>query len=220
MWNGSFYPFCILCIFCIFQLSADIFVVFGLRAASSKRKCLWTELTRIFEFFKKPWFSPKPPIVSESLCIHRVERYSSMQLGSRFFDLHTFVTEVRGSMVFKCLYLLMPKVWISLKILSAPLATRNKAYAGLNGNPACEALVSRVTRRQQMNPVVGVAEAMMERRRRHRNSFSQVIQGESNEEEWRRKKPCACLGRGKRRAAGKLQYRKQQKGGWSKVGKT
>lgn len=48
--------------------------------------------------------------------------------------------------------------------------------------------MSKVTRRQQMNPVVGVAEAMMERRRRQRSSFSQVIQGESNEEDWRREK--------------------------------
>lgn len=31
--------------------------------------------------------------------------------------------------------------------------------------------MSEVTRRQQMNPVVGVAEAMMERRRRQRSSF-------------------------------------------------
>ncbi|TWW72042.1 hypothetical protein D4764_16G0005390 [Takifugu flavidus] len=71
--------------------------------------------------------------------------------------------------------------------LSAPSATRNKACAGLSGNPACEALVSEVIRRQQMNPVVGVAGAMMERRRRQSSSFSQVIQGESNEAEWRKK---------------------------------
>lgn len=126
--------------------------------------------------------------------------------------------EVRGSKVFRCLWLLMPKVWISLKTLSAPSATRNKAWAGLNGNPACEALVSKVTRRQQMNPVVAVAEAMMERRRRQRSSFSQVIRGESNEEDWRREKPCGCLGGGKRRAAAKLQYRKQQRGGWGREG--
>lgn len=43
--------------------------------------------------------------------------------------------------------------------------------------------MSEVIRRQQMNPVVGVAGAMMERR----SSFSQVIQGESNEAEWRKK---------------------------------
>lgn len=129
-------------------------------------------------------------------------------------------TEVRGSKVFRCLWLLMPKVWISLKTLFSPSATRNKAWAGLNGNPACEALVSKVTRRQQMNPVVGVAEAMMERRRRQRGSFSQVIQGESNEENWRREreKPCGCLGGDKRRAAGKLQYRKQKRGGWGRAG--
>lgn len=48
--------------------------------------------------------------------------------------------------------------------------------------------MSKVTRRQQMNPVVGVVEAMMERRRRQRSSFSQVIQAESNEEDWRREK--------------------------------
>lgn len=57
--------------------------------------------------------------------------------------------------------------------------------------------MSKVTRRQQMNPVVGVAEAMMERRRRQRSSFSQVIQGESNEEKeailllgWRQEAGC------------------------------
>ena len=54
--------------------------------------------------------------------------------------------------------------------------------------------MSKVTRRQQMNPVVGVAEAMMERRRRQRSSFSQVIQGESNEEDWRREKARLLLG--------------------------
>lgn len=48
--------------------------------------------------------------------------------------------------------------------------------------------MSKVTRRQQMNPVVGVAEAMMERRRTQRSSFSQVNQAESNEEDWRREK--------------------------------
>lgn len=48
--------------------------------------------------------------------------------------------------------------------------------------------MSKVTHRQQMNPVVGVAEAMMERRRTQRSSFSQVIQAESNEEDWRREK--------------------------------
>lgn len=47
--------------------------------------------------------------------------------------------------------------------------------------------MSEVIRRQQMNPVVGVAGAMMERRRRQSSSFSQVIQGESNEAEWRKK---------------------------------
>lgn len=53
--------------------------------------------------------------------------------------------------------------------------------------------MSEVIRRQQMNPVVEVVEAMMERRRRQRNSFfSRVIQGESNEEEWR-KKPVPLL---------------------------
>lgn len=52
--------------------------------------------------------------------------------------------------------------------------------------------MSKVTRRQQMNPVVGVAEAMMERRRRQRSSFSQVILGESNEEEGKGRKPCGC----------------------------
>lgn len=87
-----------------------------------------------------------------------------------FWSAH-IVTEVRGSEVLRCLWLLMPKVWISLKTISAPLATRNKAWAGLNGNPACEAFVSKVTRRQQMNPVVGVAEAMIERSRRQRSSF-------------------------------------------------
>lgn len=64
------------------------------------------------------------------------------------------------------------KVRISLKALSprarpTPLPPRlagNKARAGLNGNPACEARVSKVARRQQMNPVVEVAEAMMWRR--------------------------------------------------------
>ena len=142
-----------------------------------------------------------------------------MQLGSRFFWSPHIATEVRGSKVFRCLCLLMPKVWISLKTLFAPSATRNKAWAGLNGNPACEAPVSKVTRRQQMNPVVGVAEAMMERRRRQRSSFSQVIQGESNEEDWRRKTPYCCLGGGKRRAAGKLQYRKQLRGRWVKRGR-
>lgn len=47
--------------------------------------------------------------------------------------------------------------------------------------------MSEVVRRQQMNPVVGVAGAMMERRRRQSSSFSRVIQGESNEAEWRKK---------------------------------
>lgn len=69
--------------------------------------------------------------------------------------------------------------------------------------------MSKVTRRQQMNPVVGVAEAMMERRRTQRSSFSQVIQAESNEEDWRREKHA---GGGMRRAVGgKLHYRKQQR---------
>lgn len=53
--------------------------------------------------------------------------------------------------------------------------------------------MSEVTRRQQMNPVVGVAGAMMEKRRRQRSSFSQVIRGESNEAE-SRKKPERLLG--------------------------
>lgn len=89
----------------------------------------------------------------------------------KFFWSPHIETEVKGSEVLRCLWLLMPKVWISLKTLSAPLATRNKAWAGLSGNPACKVLVSKVTRRQQMNPVVGVAEAMIERRRRQRSSF-------------------------------------------------
>lgn len=100
------------------------------------------------------------------------------------------------------------KVRISLKALSlrarpAPLPPRlagNKARAGLNGNPACEARVSKVARRRQMNPVVEVAEAMMwrrERRRERASAFSQVIRGESNEGE-RRPPPT--------RAAGELQY--------------
>lgn len=54
--------------------------------------------------------------------------------------------------------------------------------------------MSKVARRQQMNPVVGVEEAMMERSARRRSSFSQVIQGESNEVDWRREKPRCCLG--------------------------
>lgn len=66
--------------------------------------------------------------------------------------------------------------------------------------------MSEVIRCQQMNPVVGVAGAMMKRRRRQRSSFSQVIRGESNEAEWR-KKPERLLGW--RREPGrvdKLQY--------------
>lgn len=59
--------------------------------------------------------------------------------------------------------------------------------------------MSKVTRRQQMNPVVGVAEAMMERRRRQRSSFSQVILGESNEEEGKGKEAVRLLGGGELR---------------------
>lgn len=110
------------------------------------------------------------------------------------------------------------KVWISLKTLSAPSATRNKACAGLSGNPACEALVSEVICRQQMNPVVGVVGAMMERRRRQRSSFSQVIQGDSNEAEWR-KKPERLIGwRQEPGCVDKLQYQEQQKGRWGREG--
>lgn len=61
-----------------------------------------------------------------------------------------------------------------------------------------------------MNPVVGVAEAMMERRRQ-RGSFSQVIQGESNEEDRRRRrKPYHRLLRvGKRRGFGETSMQKK-----------
>lgn len=135
-----------------------------------------------------------------------------MAYGSSFYsDLRS---EVRGIQVFRCLWLLMPKVWISLKTLSVPRAARNKALAGLNGNPAYEALVSEVTRRQQMNPVAGAAGAVMERRRQ-RSSFSQVIQGESNEEDWRREKPSCCLGEDGRRSVGKLQCWRQR---WGRCG--
>ncbi|CAG10494.1 unnamed protein product [Tetraodon nigroviridis] len=68
--------------------------------------------------------------------------------------------------------LILSAVAKGLLTLSAPSATRNKACAGLSGNPACEALMSEVIRRQQMNPVVGVAGAMMERRRRQELFFS------------------------------------------------
>lgn len=106
-------------------------------------------------------------------------------------------------------------VRISLKALSAssshsPRLAGNKARAGLNGNPACEVRVSKVARRQQMNPVVEVAEAMMWRRA---SAFSQVIQGESNEGE-RRPPPT--------RAAGKLQYRaprRSERGGGRREGR-
>lgn len=48
--------------------------------------------------------------------------------------------------------------------------------------------MSKVAHCRQMNPVVGVAEAMIERCRRQRRSFSQVTQAESNEEDWKRPK--------------------------------
>lgn len=63
--------------------------------------------------------------------------------------------------------------------------------------------MSKVTHCQQMNPVVEVAEAMIERRGRQRSSFSQVTQAESNEQDWKIERPCFCLGGGKRQAEGK-----------------
>lgn len=72
--------------------------------------------------------------------------------------------------------------------------------------------MSKVTRRQQMNPVVGVAEAMMERRRRQRSSFSQVIQGESNEEDWRRERGAMrLLGWRQEASRGKTSIRKERR---------
>lgn len=47
--------------------------------------------------------------------------------------------------------------------------------------------MSKVAHCRQMNPVVGVAEAMIERCRRQRRSFSQVTQAESNEEDGKRR---------------------------------
>lgn len=204
--------------FFFFSLTTHCF--FGLLAAISMRK--WNGYWRHLQEYLRPSKTLGSHLNLPLFLIIIVHSQSGATFlyaaWLKLFWSPHIATEVRGSKVFRCLWLLMPKVWISLKTLSAPSATRNKACAGLNGNPACEALVSKVTRRQQMNPVVGVAEAMMERRRRQRSSFSQVIQGESNEEEWRRKKPCGCLGGGMRRAAGKLQYRKQQTGGWGREG--
>lgn len=61
--------------------------------------------------------------------------------------------------------------------------------------------MSKVAHCRQMNPVVRVAEAVIERCRRQRRSFSQVTQAESNEVDWKR--PRFCSGGGKRRAEGK-----------------
>lgn len=70
--------------------------------------------------------------------------------------------------------------------------------------------MSKVAHCRQMNPVVGVAEAMIERCRRQRRSFSQVTQAESNEEDWKR--PYFCLGGGKTRDEGNVLNGKQQRG--------
>lgn len=157
----------------LFQFfSASLAIIYGPFAAIHERKQYgyWQRLQE----YLSPWKTLGSHLNLPLFLISSVH----LQCGSGFFDLCTFVTEVRGSKVFRCLWVLMPKVWISLKTLSAPSATRNKACAVLNGNPACEVRGSKVIHCQQMNPEVGVAEAMKERTRRERSCFSQVIQGE------------------------------------------